>query len=143
MWRLAAGVLAALPVSAVMWFESVYAWFGVSGGDMPRLHQAIVALGLWAAVVAWSLHGTARAAGVVLRAARLGIAVSMALPVVAIGVLLAWEASEGRRDLGMGGMMLYSMPVVTFVAAIVLVMMFAAIRAGAAKRLAADDAHHS
>ena len=105
MWRLAAAVLAAMPVSAVLWFESVYLWFGLSGADLPGSQQAIVALGSWAAVVAWSLRGTARAAGVVLRAARLGIAASIALPVVAVGVLLLWEASEGRRDLGMGGMM--------------------------------------
>ena len=143
MWPLAAAVLAAMPVSAVLWFESVYLWFGLSGADLPGSQQAIVALGSWAAVVAWSLRGTARAAGVVLRAARLGIAVSIALPVVAVGVLLLWEASEGRRDLGMGGMMLYSMPVVTFVAAIVLVMIFAALRSAAAKRLAADDLHQS
>lgn len=85
--------------------------------------------------LAWPLFGTVRPAEVVRRSCRLGGIAALLLPVVSIAVLLLWESSTGRRDLGMGGLMLYSMPVVAFGVALVLALIFWLCDRVAAKRL--------
>lgn len=135
MARLFTAVVVAIPIAAILWFEIVYLWFGATGGELSAsANGVIVALALMACG-AWSLSGAERAAQVVHRACRLGIAVAIALPIVAIAVLLLWVNASGRRDLGMGGLMLYSLPVVAFVASIVLVVVFGIGRRLAAKRM--------
>ena len=135
MARLLMALAVGLPVAAVAWFEIVYLWFGLTGGELAGgASAAVVALAL-AGTVAWSLSGAQRAAHVAHRACRLGIAVAVALPIVAVAVLLLWENASGRPDLGMGGLMLYSLPVVAFVVAIVLVVLFGIGRRLAAKRM--------
>jgi EamA domain-containing membrane protein RarD len=135
MARLATAVLVSIPIAAILWFEIEYLWFGATGDELAGAASAgVVALAL-AAAVAWALFDAERAAQVVHRACRLGIAVAIALPIVTVAVLLLWENASGRRDLGMGGLMLYSLPVVAFVAAIVLVVVFGLGRRLAAKRI--------
>jgi hypothetical protein len=87
----------------------------------------------------WPLLGTARPAEVVRRSCRLGGIATLFLPIVSIAVLLLWESSTGRRDLGMGGLMLYSMPIVAFGVALVLALFFWLCDRSAAKRLRHDE----
>ena len=135
MARLLTAVVVSLPTAAIVWFEIVYLWFGATGGEITGAANAGVAALALAAPAAWSLHRAERAAHVVHRGCRLGIAVAIALPVVAVAVLLLWESASGRRDLGMGGLMLYSLPAVAFVVSIVLVVAFGVGRRLAAKRI--------
>ncbi|MBA3886659.1 MAG: hypothetical protein H0X67_13150 [Acidobacteria bacterium] len=74
------------------------------------------------------------------RSCRLGGIAALLLPIVSIAALLLWESSSGRRDLGMGGLMLYSMPVVAFGAALVLALIFWVCDRSAAKRLQRKEA---
>jgi hypothetical protein len=61
------------------------------------------------------------------------------LPIVTVAVLLIWESSTGRRDLGMGGLMLYSMPIVAFGVALVLALALWACDRFAAQRLRQEE----
>lgn len=135
MTRVAIALLVGIPVAALLWFEVIYLLFGLTGEDAGTAVDVAIALLSLAATLAWSLHGAAAPADAASRASRLGIAVSMALPIVSIAVLLIWTSAEGRRDLGMGGLMLYSMPVVAFIACIVLVVLFGTVRRVAGKRI--------
>ena len=139
MARLFTAAVVAIPIAAILWFEIVYLWFGATGGELAASANAVIAALALIACGAWSLSGTERAAQVVHRACRLGIAVAIALPIVAIAVLLIWVNASGRRDLGMGGLMLYSMPVVAFVMAMVLVVVFGTGRRLAVKRMTPVD----
>ena len=132
MARVLTALAVGLPVAAIAWFEIVYVWFGLTGGELTGAASAAVGALALAGAVAWPLSGAERAADVAHRACRLGIAVAIALPIVAVAVLLLWVNASGRRDLGMGGLMLYSLPVVAFVVAVVLVLLF-----GIGRRLAA------
>lgn len=125
----------ALPVGAIGWFELVYLFFGVTGEDPSRTYKGLAALVAFGLALAWPLLGAVRPAEVVRRSCRLGGIAAMLLPVVAVAVLLLWQGSTGRRDLGMGGLMLYSMPIVAFGAALVLTLAFWLCDRFAAKRL--------
>lgn len=143
MTRMVTAVAVALPIAAVLWFEIVYLWFGLTGGDAaPPVTGAIGLLSL-AVTSGWSLRGTLGAAEAALRGSRLGIAVAMTLPVVALAVMLLWHAAEARRDLGMGGLMLYSMPVVAFIVSIILIAIFATVRWLAGRSIAGGASHQS
>lgn len=110
----------ALPVGAAGWFELAYLYFGVAGEDPPRSYNVVAAMAAFGVALVWPLLDTVRPAEVVRRSCRLGGVVAVLLPVVSIAVLLLWEGSTGRRDLGMGGLMLYSMPFVALGFALVL-----------------------
>jgi hypothetical protein len=125
----------ALPVGAIGWFELVYLFFGVTGEDPPRSYSMVAAVAAFGGALAWPLLGAARPAEVVRRSCRLGGIATVLLPIVTIAVLLLWESSTGRRDLGMGGLMLYSMPIVAFGTALVLALAFWFCDRSAAKRL--------
>ena len=125
----------ALPVGAIGWFELVYLFFGVTGEDPPRSYNTVAAVAAFGVALAWPLLGTVRPAEVVRRSCRLGGIATVLLPIVTIAVLLLWESSTGRRDLGMGGLMLYSMPIVAFGVALVLALVFWLCDRSAAKRL--------
>ena len=125
----------ALPVGAIGWFELVYLFFGLTGEDPPRSYNMTAAVAAFGVALAWPLLGTVRPAEVVRRSCRLGGIASVLLPIVTIAVLLLWESSTGRRDLGMGGLMLYSMPIVAFGVALVLALIFWLCDRSAAKRL--------
>jgi len=131
---LVAAALAA-PIAAIGWFEVLYLWFGITGEDPPSGANLVVAVAAFAGALTWSWRGSTRIADVIRNACRLGIALSIALPIVTIAVLLIWENASGRRDLGMGGLALYSIPVVAFVAAVVLVIAFGIGRRLAQRRL--------
>ncbi|WP_116474788.1 hypothetical protein [Zobellella maritima] len=114
----------ALPVAAVAWFEAVYLCFGLTGENPSttfRYTAAVAAIGL---ALGWPLHGAARPAEVVRRGCQLGLLVSLLLPVVAMAVLLLWQSASDRPDLGMGGLILYNLPVVTFGVATILAIAF-------------------
>lgn len=135
MARIVVALLVSVPVSALLWFQFVYLWYGLTARDVepfPRLAIALVSLG---ACVAWSLAKGSEPAHAALRASRLGIAVAMALFPVTIAVLLIWQSASNRPDLGMGGLMLYSLPVVALIAAVVLIAIFAGIRRLAERRI--------
>jgi hypothetical protein len=100
----------ALPIGAIGWFELAYLFFGITGEDPPPSYNVSAAVAAFGVALAWPLLGTVRAAEVVRRSCRLGGIVTVLLPVVTIAVLLLWQSSTGRRDLGMGGLMLYSLP---------------------------------
>ena len=125
----------ALPVGAIGWFELVYLFFGITGEDPPRSYNMVAAVAAFGVALAWPLIGTVRAAEVVRRSCRLGGIAAVLLPIVTIAVLLLWVSSTGRRDLGMGGLMLYSMPIVAFGIALVLALVFWLCDRSAAKRL--------
>lgn len=131
---LVAATLAA-PVAAIGWFEILYLWFGLTGDDASAAASLAVAVMAFAWALAWSWRGSHRSADVIRRACQLGIALSIALPIVTVAVLLMWVNASGRRDLGMGGLALYSIPVVAFIAAVVLVVAFGIGRRLAQKRL--------
>ncbi len=125
----------ALPVGATGWFELAYLYFGVTGEDPPRSYNVVAAVAAFGVALVWPLFGTVRPAEVVRRSCRLGGVVAVLLPIVSIAVLFLWESSAGRRDLGMGGLMLYSMPIVAFGFALVLALALWLCDRFAAKRL--------
>ena len=127
--------IVAVPVAAIVWFEAAYLWFGVTAVDPPAPVKWAIAIAAYGMVIAQTTYGARGPAAVILRACRFGIAVSMLLPIVCLAVLLIWVNARIRPDLGMGGLALYSIPVVAFGAAIVLVIAFGAGRWLALKRL--------
>lgn len=133
--RYLAALALALPVGATGWFELAYMYFGLTGEDPPRAYNVGAALAAFGVALVWPLLDTARPAEVVRRSCRLGGVVAVLLPIVSIAVLLLWEGSTGRRDLGMGGLMLYSMPVVAFGFALILALALWLCDRAAAKRL--------
>lgn len=133
--RLFAAMGLALPVGATGWFELSYLYFGVTGGDPPHSYSVIAAIAAFGVALVWPLLDTVRPAEVVRRGCRLGGVVAMLLPIVSIAVLLLWEGSSGRRDLGMGGLMLYSMPIIAFGFALVLALALWLCDRSAVKRL--------
>jgi len=114
----------AVPVGAVAWFEAVYLFFGITGEDPSAPVTYAAAVAAFGFAFGWPLLAAARPAEVVRRGCRLGLLVSLLLPVVAVAVLLLWQNAAGRRDLGMGGLMLYSLPVVALAVAAVLALLF-------------------
>jgi hypothetical protein len=128
----------ACPLAFIAWFEVMYLWFGITGEDSWRPIDLLIAVIVYGGALTGLVRGAERPAEVVHRACRLGIGLSIALPIVTVAVLLMWVNAEGRPDLGMGGLMLYSMPVVAFLAAVILVMIFAVGRRQAEKRLQVD-----
>jgi len=138
MMMLLSAVTVAACVAPIAWFEVAYLLFGATGADPGGAVDLAVAFATFVGSVGWSLHGARRPAQVVRNGCRAGIALSIALPVVTIAVLLLWLSADDRPDLGMGGLMLYSMPVVAVIAAIVLVVLFTIVRDLASRRLAHD-----
>ena len=120
---LIAGVLA-MPVAAIAWFELVYLYFGLTGEDPPSAVSIIAFVLPFVMATTWSVVGAYRAAAVVRRSCRLGMLLAILLPVVAFAVLFLWENAPGRRDLGMGGLMLYSLPFVALGVSAVLIPIF-------------------
>lgn len=133
--RLLAALLVVAPVGALAWGAVLYLLFGLTGEDAPRPVTWATALGCGGGVWAWVLRGGATPAGVVARGARLGIAVALLLPVVAVAVLLLWQHVPGRRDLGMGGLMLYNVPLVALAMTLILVPIFWGVMRLAQRRL--------
>ena len=130
-----AGAILAVPVAAIVWFEVAYLWFGVTAADPSPHMKWFIAAAAYGMAVSYTTYGARATAEVVLRACRLGIAFSIALPIVCLAVLLIWVNARVRPDLGMGGLALYSIPVVAFVVSIVLVIAFGTGRRLALKRL--------
>lgn len=138
-----AGAVLAVPVAALVWFETAYLWFGITGADPSGPVKWMIAAAAYGMVVAHTTYGARGTAEAVLRACRLGIACSILLPIVALAVLLIWVNARVRPELGMGGLALYSIPIVAFVISIVLVITFAAVRRLAQKRLVGARGHGS
>jgi amino acid transporter len=138
--RYFAAAALALPAGAIGWFELAYLFFGITGEDPPRSYNVVAALAAFGVAFAWPLFRTTRPAAVVRRSCRVGGIAAVLLPLVTIAVLLMWESSSGRRDLGMGGLMLYSMPVVAFAVALVLALVLWLCDRAAAKRLQSPGA---
>jgi hypothetical protein len=136
---IAAAVLA-VPVGAVAWFELAYLWFGLTGEDAPAAFNAAAGMFAFGLALGWPLHGARRPAEVIQRGCQLGQVLALLLPVVAIVVLLLWENASDRPDLGMGGLMLYSLPVVAFGAAVALLLVFWLIYWLAGRRLRPNQA---
>lgn len=126
-----AGAVLALPVAAVVWFEAAYLWFGVTAADPSQSMKWFIAAAAYGMVVSYATYGARASAEVALRVCRLGIAVSILLPIVCLAVLLIWVNARVRPDLGMGGLALYSIPVVALIMSMVLVVAF-----GIGRRLA-------
>lgn len=133
-WCYVAAAALAVPVGGVAWFELTYLWFGLTGEDPTPVISMAAGISAFCLAFGWPLRAH-RAAEVVIRSCTLGQAFAVLLPVVALAVLLVWQSATGRRDLGMGGLMLYSFPIVAFVACIVLVIVFGIGKSLAAKRL--------
>ena len=125
----------AIPIAALMWFEAAYLWFGWTAADPSQNMKWFIAAAAYGVVVSYTTYGARSPAEVGLRACRLGIAVSILLPIVCLAVLLIWVNARVRPDLGMGGLALYSIPIVAFVVAIVLVIVFGTGRRLALRRL--------
>ena len=125
----------AVPIAAVLWFEAAYLWFGVRAVDPPADVKWGIAVAAYAVVIAYATYGARGPAEVMLRACRFGIGASILLPVVCLAVLLIWINARVRPDLGMGGLALYSIPIVAFVVSIVLVIAFGIGRRLALRRL--------
>lgn len=132
--HIAAAVLA-VPVGAVAWFELAYLWFGLTGEDAPTAFNAVAGIFAFGLALSWPLLGARCPAEVVQRGCQLGQVLALLLPVVAIAVLLLWENASDRPDLGMGGLMLYGLPVVAFGAAVVLILVFWSVYRLAGRRL--------
>lgn len=78
---------------------------------------------------------TRRVAEVVGRSCRHGLLVAVLLPIVTFAVLMLWHSSSGRRDLGMGGLILYNLPFIGLGVATVLGVAFVLGGRSAARRL--------
>jgi cation transport ATPase len=118
-----ASAVLAVPIGAILWFELVYLWFGLTGKEPAAVINMTAFTVAFGIAFGWPLYRTRLLPELLRRGCRLGIMVSVLLPVVSIVVLLVWENSV-RPDLGMGGLMLYNMPFVSLAAAIVLVALF-------------------
>lgn len=130
----------ALPVGALGWFELVYLWFGFTGEDAsPQVNLAACLLAFGVAF-GWPLRRAQRPLQVLRRGCTLGMVLAVLLPLAGIAVLLLWQNAKDRVDLGMGGLMLYSFPLVAFGAAVVLVIVFGLGRRWASRRLRAEPA---
>jgi|SRR5688500_2675397 len=127
--------LIAAPITAIVWFEIAYLWFGVTAVDPSQAMKWFIAAAAYGMVVSYTTYGARGSAEVALRACRLGIAVSLLLPIVCLAVLVIWVKARARPDLGMGGLALYSIPIVAFVVSIVLVIAFGTGRRLALRRL--------
>ena len=125
----------AVPIAAIVWFEVAYMWFGVTAVDPSKNMKWFIAAAAYGMVVSYTTYGARASAAVALRACRLGIVVSILLPIVCLAVLVIWTNARVRPDLGMGGLALYSIPVVAFVVSIVLVIAFGTGRRLALRRL--------
>lgn len=125
----------AVPIAAIVWFEAAYLYFGWTAFDPPLPVKWGIAVAAYAMVIAYTTYGARGSAEVALRACRFGIGVSILLPIVCLAVLLIWVNARVRPDLGMGGLALYSIPIVAFVVSIVLVIAFGTGRRLALKRL--------
>lgn len=125
----------AVPVGAIAWFELVYLFFGLTGDDPPAAFSFVTAVVAFGLAFGWPLYRSHRPAEVVWRGCRLGLVVALLLPLVSIAVLFLWQNASGRRDLGMGGLMLYSLPFVALGMAAVLAIAFGLGTRGAGRRL--------
>lgn len=132
---LATALLLAVPIAAIVWFEAAYLVFGLSGDDPSPGVKWMIAATAYLLAVLYASYGARRPAEAVLRACRLGIACSIMMPIVGLAVLLIWVNASGRPDLGMGGLALYSIPIVALGLASVLVMAFGIGRWLAGRRL--------
>lgn len=110
----------AVPIGAIAWFEAVYLFFGITGEDPSAIFSFLAAGLAFGFAFGGPLVRARRPAQVVRRACQLGLLVAVLLPVVAVAVLLLWQSVPGRPDLGMGGLMLYSLPFVALGVAAVL-----------------------
>lgn len=133
---LLAALATALPVGGLAWLELAYLNFGLTGRDWSPGVAWLAAFALTGLATAWALRGAGRPAAAIRRGCNLGVLLAILLPIVAVAVLLLWEDASDRPDLGMGGMMLYSMPFVAVGLAVVLVLGF-----GVGARLAARRMH--
>jgi hypothetical protein len=136
--KYAAAAMLAVPVGAVAWFEVIYLMFGLTGDDPSVAIKTAVVVLVVGSAFGWPLYRARRAAEVVQRSCRLGIVVAMMLPVVAVAVLVLWQNASGRRDLGMGGLMLFSLPLVALGISAVLIVFFWLGQRLAARRLIAE-----
>lgn len=130
-----AATLLAIPVGTLAWVELLYLVFGLTGRDPLPVVELLTFLASFGVAFGWPLLHGHRAAAVVRRSCRLGLGVSLALPLVAFAVLLIWENADDRPDLGMGGLMLYSLPYVAIGIAVVLAILFSIGEKLAAQRL--------
>jgi len=137
--RYSAAAAFAVPVGGMAWFELIYLFFGITGEDPPWSYNALGAAAAFGVALVWPLFGTTRAAEVVRRSCRLGGVVAVLLPLVALAVLMLWQRASGRPDLGMGGLMLYSLPVIAFVVALAFVLVLWLCDRVAAGRLREDE----
>ncbi len=135
---LAAAALA-VPIGAIGLFEVSYLYFGVTAQDPPATITTAGALLAFGLALAWPLYRARRPAEVVRRSCQLGMVVALLLPAVTFAVLLIWQNAPDRPDLGMGGLMLYSLPLVAIGVAVVLSIAFAAGARLASKRLPVRD----
>ncbi len=133
--RYLAAVLLAVPVGGILWLELLYLTFGLTGHDAPASLHLVFLVAAFGLAAGWPLRGTRRPAEVVVRSCRLGVVVVLLLPVVAVAVLLLWQNAPGRPDLGMGGLMLYNVPIIAFGMALVLTVAFWIIGRLAERRL--------
>lgn len=115
--------LVAAPVGAVLWFELTYLWFGLTGENPASAVNKAALIVAFATAFGWPLHRAPIPAEILRRGCRLGIVVSLLLPVVSVAVLVIWENSV-RPDLGMGGLMLYNLPFVSLVVTVLFVILF-------------------
>lgn len=123
-WCWAAAAALAVPVGTILWGELLYLAFGLTGEDgSPAVNAALflVAFGL---AFGWPLPGAQRPAEVVRQSCNLGVVAALLLPVVAVAVLLLWESAPARRDLGMGGLIFYGMPVIAMAGALAFSVLF-------------------
>lgn len=118
--RFLAAILLAVPVGGILWLELVYLTFGITGHDAPASLHLVFLVAAFGLAAGWPLRGTHRPAEVVVRSCRLGVVVALLLPIVAVAVLLLWQNASDRPDLGMGGLMLYNVPIIAFGLALVL-----------------------
>ncbi|HVL58368.1 MAG TPA: hypothetical protein VM491_17860 [Burkholderiaceae bacterium] len=119
----------------ILWFELLYLAFGITGRDASNVYGLASLVAAAVVAIGWPLRGTHRPAQVVRRSCMLGIVSALLLPVVAVTVLMLWLTLPGRPDLGMGGLMLYSLPWVAAAAAVVLTLLFGLGSVWAGRRL--------
>lgn len=114
----------AVPVGAIAWVGMLYLYFGMAGRDTPTVVNVVTFLFSFGLALWIPLREADRPARVVQRSCRLGLGLALLLPAVAFAVLALWEHLPNRPDLGMGGLIIYSAPVMATAAAVVLSLLF-------------------
>lgn len=122
--RYISAFLLSLPIGALLLFEISYLYFGITGKDATNVIGALMCLLSFGFVFIYPLHGTERTSEAVKRSCSLGIFVAISLPFTAFAVLLLFQHHPDQGEYGMGGLIIYGLPIMTAGVGLVVAVLF-------------------